>query len=580
MKKLYWIFLGCFILLASCAKIVVPTGGPRDTTPPKVTKVSPENGSVHFNGKQIKITFDEYVELNNPLENAIFSPPLQENPEFILSNKTLTIKLKDTLKSNMTYNIVFSDCIKDFTEGNKLSYYHYTFSTGDQVDSFYVGGVVTNAQTLEAEAGCFVFLYDEDIDSLPMTTRPTYVTKTQSDGRFIFENIAEKKYKIFALKDLNGNLLYDLSGEGIAFQEELVKAQKMTAPDTTTKKADTDSVQVKRKSTSRRAVRDSNTVKLQFFVPADTVQKLIKATSPQKGIYVFNYKLPIYSFEPEVLDGKALPEHYEARGEVGDTIIWYMKTMVNDTIRFVVHPAENLSDTLTIMPFKKAKSQGQSRARGARKAEEKSAGMQITTSNEGDLYKPLTLHFPYPIRPVESFEATLFSRKKSNRDTVTQMMSVPDAFVMSLPVSFKMEEKVPYTLFIRDSVFFGYDGSVNDTLKIQFTTKSEKDYGNLTMQYIPDKVDMDYIVLLLGRKDAVIKKDIIRGISSVNYNNLEPGKYKIKVIEDRNRNGRWDTGSYYKKEQPEAIFFFNKEIDIKGYWDLEETFDFKEVRKE
>lgn len=579
MKKLYAILFGCFFLLASCAKIVVPVGGPRDTTPPSVTKVIPENGSVHFNGKQIKITFDEFVELNNPLENAIFSPPLQETPEFLLTNKSLTIKLKDSLKSNMTYNIVFSDCIKDFTEGNKLSYYHYTFSTGDQVDSFYLNGVVTNAQTLEAESGCFVFLYDEDIDSLPMTTRPIYVTKAQSDGRFIFENIAEKDYKVFALKDINSNLLYDLSGEGIAFNEQMVKAKKMTPPDTSAAKADTDSVQVKGKSSSRRMMHDSTEVKMLFFVPADTVQKLVKITSPQKGKYVFNYKLPIYSFEPEVLDGKTLPEHYEVKGELGDTVIWYMKTMVTDTIRFVVHPSEDMTDTLTITPFKKAKGQNRA-ARGARKAEEKPSGMQITSSNEGDLYKPLTLHFPYPIRPVDSFEVTLFSRKKSNRDTITQKLSIPDTFVMSLPVPFKLEEKVPYTLFIRDSVFYGYDGAVNDTLKIQFTTKSEKDYGNLTMQYIPDKADMDYVVLLLGRKDAVIKKDIIKGTSSINYNNLEPGQYKIKVIEDRNRNGRWDTGSYYKKEQPEAIFFFNKGIDIKGYWDLEETFDFKEVRKE
>ena len=92
----------CLLLLASCAKIVVPTGGPRDVTPPSVSKVEPPSGTTNFNAKQIKISFDEFVELNNPLDNAIFSPPLTENPEFIVSSKTLIVKLKDTLQSNRT----------------------------------------------------------------------------------------------------------------------------------------------------------------------------------------------------------------------------------------------------------------------------------------------------------------------------------------------------------------------------------------------------------------------------------------------------------------------------------------------
>ena len=137
----------CLLLLAGCAKIVVPTGGPRDVTPPSVSKVEPESGTTNFKAKQIKITFDEFVELNNPLDNTLVSPPLNSSPEFIVSGKSLIMKIKDTLQSNRTYNIVFSDCIKDFTEGNKLSYFHYTFSTGDFVDSFYLRGTVTNALT-------------------------------------------------------------------------------------------------------------------------------------------------------------------------------------------------------------------------------------------------------------------------------------------------------------------------------------------------------------------------------------------------------------------------------------------------
>ncbi|MBO4481503.1 MAG: Ig-like domain-containing protein [Bacteroidales bacterium] len=563
----------CLLLLVGCAKIVVPTGGPRDVTPPSVSKVEPESGTTNFKAKQIKITFDEFVELNNPLDNTLVSPPLNSSPEFIVSGKSLIMKIKDTLQSNRTYNIVFSDCIKDFTEGNKLSYFHYTFSTGDFVDSFYLRGTVTNALTLKPEGGCLVFLYSQEGDSLPMTTRPEYITKTSSDGLFEFSNIAENSYQIFALKDLSSNLLYDMSGEGIAFADERFQALKMLPPDTSSTQP-TDSLPTKGKSASRGVKRDSTSIDLQFFIPADTVQKKYKATNPQKGIYQFPYSLPLFSFEPEVIKG-VLPEHFVVQSELGDTVTWYMKSPLTDTVSFVVQPTEGVYDTLTVLPYKKTKSSG---GRGRQRNAVQTQALTVKTLYEGDLYKPLTLRFSYPIKPVDNFEVMLVARKKSGNDTIHKSFSVPDAFVMSLPLPFKLEEKVPYTLLIRDSIFYGYDGLVNDTIKVQFTTKSEKDYGNLAINYVPDQPGMSYVVELLGVKDAVIQKNIITGQQTVTYDNLIPGSYKIRVVEDRNRNGRWDTGNYFKKEQPEVIFFFNKPLEIRGFWDLEETFDFKEVR--
>lgn len=570
-KVLYvWI---CLLLLSGCAKMVVPTGGPRDVTPPSVIGVDPVSGSINFNAKQIKITFDEFVELNSPTDNAIFSPPLKHNPEFILTGKTLTVKLKDTLLSNRTYNIIFSDCIKDFTEGNKLSYYHYTFSTGNQVDSFSLHGQLINAETLKPEPGCLVFLYSSDIDSLPMTSRPDYISKSGSDGSFVFNNIAENNYKIFALKDMNSNLLYDMGGEGIAFETELVQAKKMLPPDTVSALS-ADSAQAGQVAPENLIRQDSACIKLQFFIPIDTIQKLLKINNVQKGVYSFQYKRPVYSFIPEVLKDAVLPDYFETKSLSGDTVTWYMKSTLSDTVRFVVQPEEGRFDTLMVTPFKKSKSQ----SRGRQRATVTSPSLTVSASHEGDLYRPLVLHFSYPIKPVDSFDATLIARKKSGNDTIVKTFSVPDTFVMAISLPFKVEEKVPYTLIIRDSVFYGYDGLVNDTVSVQFTTKSEKDYGNLTINYVSDKPGMSYIVNLLGAKDAVIQKNILTGSQTISYTNLTPGSYRIKVVEDRNKNGVWDTGNYFTKEQPETIFFFNKPIEIRGFWDLEEDFDFKEVR--
>ena len=152
------IFLLIVLLLAGCAKIASPTGGPRDTTPPKVVKITPENQSVRFHDKQIRIFFDEYVTLNNPTCNVLISPPLSETPQYTLKDKSLIIKFKDTLRANTTYNMVFSDCIRDYHENTPLSYFHYSFSTGDSLDDYTIRGIILDAKSLAPSKDFYVLL--------------------------------------------------------------------------------------------------------------------------------------------------------------------------------------------------------------------------------------------------------------------------------------------------------------------------------------------------------------------------------------------------------------------------------------
>ena len=198
------------LLMSGCAKIVTPTGGPKDSTPPKIIKITPENQTVHFNERQIRIYFDEYVTLNNPNENVLISPPMATKPSYTIKGKSLIVKFKDTLHANTTYNMVFANCLKDYREGNPLSLFHYSFSTGDSLDNYMIRGNILSARTLAPASDLFVMLYKSFEDSLPLTTIPDYVTKTQSDGSFLFQNITKGEYKIFALKDINSDLIFNL----------------------------------------------------------------------------------------------------------------------------------------------------------------------------------------------------------------------------------------------------------------------------------------------------------------------------------------------------------------------------------
>ncbi|MBR4918693.1 MAG: Ig-like domain-containing protein [Bacteroidales bacterium] len=536
-------------LLGSCAKIVMPTGGEKDMNPPKLASESPASGSVRMRNPVVKITFDEYFTLNNPTENILISPPMEQEPNYSIQGKTLVIKFKDTLKENTTYNMVFSNCIQDFHESNKLGYYHYSFSTGDEIDSFSLAGSVIDAQTLKPCDNMFVFLYDQDIDTLPMTSKPSYLTKTLSDGSFRFQNIRSGDYKIFALKDLNGNLLYDLPNETVAFAGHTFTAFYEAPKDTsdqTTPPQDT-----------------MPRIKLSAFVIQDTVPVLLRYENPAAGIYIFPYKAPVEEFSVIAIQHDV--PHFETWNSKGDTVTWHLKEALTDTVSYIFI-ANGRTDTVQITPYKTKKAQ----SRGNKNAPVER--LSVGVLNQGHRYKPLTLTFGYPVKPSDSITVTVCTQQKSGNDTAFYKISVPDTFITQLPLPIVFENKKNYTVTIPDSMFFGYNGLCNDSIKASFVTQSEKDYGSLSIEYVVPTSGFQYIAQLWSG-NQLQQEDLLTASRTISYEHLLPGNYSITVIEDCNRNARWDAGDYHNMRQPENIYPYPKPISIRAYWDNEETFE-------
>lgn len=542
-------------LLGACAKIVTPTGGPKDELPPKLAKEQPASGSVRFNDRVIKITFDEFFTLNNPTENVLISPPMETPPEYSIQNKSLIIKFKDTLRPNTTYNMVFSNCIQDYHESNKLSYYHYSFSTGDEIDTFMLTGSVKDAQTL---AGCdnyYVFLYDRDVDSLPMTTLPMYVTKTQPSGRFTFQNIRSGEYKVFALKDINANLLYDLPNESIGFSDQMHASFKAPPKDTNARASQ---------------LPDSlPQIMLYAFVAADTVPVLMHYENPAAGHYVFPYKAPVEQFSAAPL-GRDVP-HFEIINKTRDTVTWYLKEPLADTLSYVFS-ADGHTDTVSITPYKPKKTQN----RGGRTTAAANR-LPITLLNQGHRFKPLTLTFNYPIKPTDSIDVMVISHQKNLKDNTFYKIAVPDSLVTQLPLPIPFEDKKSYTVILPDSVFVGHNGLYSDSVKCSFVTQSEKDYGSLTMNYMVPGTGYQYITRLWSGKQMV-QEDIFSESKQIQYKYLTPGNFSITIIEDRNHNGRWDAGDYRLKQQPEKVILYPEAIHIRGFWENEESYEIPDTR--
>ena len=559
-KHILRLLLLTAVLFTSCAKMVMPIGGPKDVTPPAIAKESPQNGCNNFKGNTIKITFNEFFTLNNTFENVLISPPLSQQPTYTVSGKTLIIKFNDTLQSNQTYNLGFANCIQDFTEGNPIPFYNFAFSTGEAVDSFMLKGKVFDAQTNGAVNGCFVFAYSQDIDSLPLTTKPQYITKTLPNGSFAIMNIRPGNYKMFALKDINNNLIYDLPNEEIAFLDNMVEAVKMPAEVPQDTAAIKDSVIVALPDTLEKI----SDTQLYMFLEKDTTQAFVKLQNKELGKYEFIYKSKIYNYKAAVLSEKDY-DRFEIVGS--DTITWYMKEPLLDSMVVAITVNDSVCDTLRLEPFKKAGA----RTSGRRGRSDDHAPLVISNQNAGELYKPIVLTFPYPLRPTDSIPVQIIATKKyTGNDTSYLKLPVPDIFTRSLVIDRKFEEKVPHTIIIPDSVFFGYNGLTNDTLRIKFTTKTEKDYGLLRINYQLPNNEYPFVIQLLNSKGDILRTDILHRSETITYPNLLAGGYKIKAIEDRNGNGVWDTGNYRQKRQPERVFHYNKTITIRGYWELEE----------
>jgi len=217
-SKLYLLLVFVSVaLIAGCARMSAPTGGEIDKDPPVPIKSKPINYSTSFAETKFVVEFDEFVTLANIRQELLVSPPLPEKAEVKQRGKALVVKINNELKDSTTYNFNFYNAIADLNEGNPLKNFQFEFSTGPEFDSIYLGGIMHDAFDFSSEAGWYIMLYDKFHDSIPRTTLPDYVAKTDEDGYFFVTNLKKQPYYIFGLKDMNNNMLFDLPNENIAF---------------------------------------------------------------------------------------------------------------------------------------------------------------------------------------------------------------------------------------------------------------------------------------------------------------------------------------------------------------------------
>ena len=80
----FYLFTLLLLITVQCAKRASPTGGPRDSIPPRLINASPKLNTTFFDKEGFTLTFDEYVTLKDVSKQLIISPPLNSTQYILL----------------------------------------------------------------------------------------------------------------------------------------------------------------------------------------------------------------------------------------------------------------------------------------------------------------------------------------------------------------------------------------------------------------------------------------------------------------------------------------------------------------
>ena len=211
--------------LNSCAVIVPPGGGPRDSIAPVLVSASPKDSTLNFKAKSIVLTFDEYVQLKDIFNNMIISPVAKTIPNVKSKLREVTVEIKDTLEPNTTYSYDFGNSIQDVNENNPVKNFTYVFSTGDHLDTDSITGKVVMAEDGAIDSTLIVALYRDLSDTAVLKNSPRYYTRLDSLGHFAFHFLPKENYHLFAVENTYMKN-YNDSTAAFAFLDSIVSTQK------------------------------------------------------------------------------------------------------------------------------------------------------------------------------------------------------------------------------------------------------------------------------------------------------------------------------------------------------------------
>ena len=597
MKKLLYFFtLSSLLLAVGCARMGSPDGGWYDDDPPRVVSATPADQSTNVTTQKITILFDEFIKLEDPTQNVIVSPPQLEMPEIQAKGKKIVVELKDSLKPNTTYTIDFSDAISDNNEGNPMGNFTYTFSTGEQIDTFEVAGYVIDASNLEPVKGISVGLYNNLADSVFRTEPLMRVSRTDASGHFVIKGVAPGEYRVYALQDADGDFKFTQKSEMIAFSHQTYKPS--AGPD------------IRQDTIWRDTLHIDNILRVPYthFYPDDVVmlafqelqtdRYLLKQpdrTDADRIKLFFSYgneQLPIIKGLNFDADSAFVVEHNAKKDSITywlrdttlintDTLTLSMEYLITDSTGVLISQSDTI-DVVAKTSYAKRQKEKQKEYESWQKEQEKRKKreepydsiypvkpleVKINVPQSLNPISKVFINIPTPLAKADTSAVHLYSQIDSLWYRAPFEVIRLDSVMGRFELLAEWQPGTEYSLEVDSAAFVDIYGFVSDPIKQGIKARPLEELSSLVFR-LSGVRDTGIVVQLLDKDDKCLRQLRAANDGEAAFFYLEPGNYYARAFVDRNGNDLWDTGNYDDDQQPEDVYYYSGEIECKPKWDV------------
>jgi uncharacterized protein (DUF2141 family) len=578
-------YLLCVCGFYACASLGSPGGGDYDIAPPVFVESDPTPNTTHFHKNKITLVFNEYISLEKPSETVIITPPQKKMPEIKTVGKKITVELKDSLLPDATYTFDFTNGIVDNNEKNVLEGFNFAFSTGEVVDSLVISGILLNAENLEPMPNIMVGIHSEVADTAFTKLPFLRTSQTNERGRFSIRNVAPGAYRLFALGDVNRNFKFDLPDENIAFFDSLIVPSFEPALRMDTVWRDSLVVDTVREIHYTRFTPDNALLRL--FKENVARQYLSKTERKDSVLFTLAFNDPVEELPTVRLIGEAdeNPDWYLLEQSTDRKMLSYWITdstlYRKDTLRieanYLAHDTLNqlttVTDTLRLIKKKSEPPKDKDNKKGNR---ERIAPLDVKILAGGlmDVFDTVKIVFPEPMRPFLRQQIQISQKV----DTLWEARDFPlvqdslNPLICYFDCAWPYEQE--YQICIDSAALTGIYGKTNDSIRVSFKTKMEKDYGLLAIALSGN--EHAGFGQLLDSGDKPVKTVSLQDGELIFFD-IKPGKYYLRYIDDANGNGKWDAGLYSELRQPEPVYYYPESFDIKAWVEWEQSWNIQQL---
>ena len=460
-------------------------------------------------------------------------------------------------------------------------------------------------------------------DSVVAKEHPLYITRCDPEGNFQLNHMRPGRYLLIAFLDGDKNLRLG-NDEAVAFLDTLVASQKMPpAPDTAAKDTTAldsaaldstalDSAALDTTSLDTTTIQAIPTVKpvtLYLSLFKQEQQRVTKSDFKKKGLIEISTLLPLS-------DTLAL---YPLDANPSDTTLYIKYNRSRDTL--TVWPAKKDCDSLTLVIADHQLSdtlrlQYRSKAPGKSPlAKLTPPSMKSLAGGSHPYYDTLWIAFETPVLTLAVPDSATDSAVTvfCLTDSTTAHCAIrlhPDLYPTGSSrarLDFAGKQGSKYKFTVPQGLFKDIYGQVNAD-SLSFTTEYTKaeSYGNIiltltrksapTSDTLPATADTlavladsasavqdsvtavdtplgPLLIQLTNEKGDLLRQFVVTHDQKLTFPYLKGGKYNLRAVLDSDGDGKWTPGDYWKQRQPEPVIYFNKTLELRENWDMEEKWE-------